>query len=146
MSDNDLDYNIVQRNEFLESIGLEPHEYGVNFTLKECANPLWEEQRSKYGFDVRETWSMDTISVEWLYSHLKMYYEAARDIVDLSWHKYDINGETLTQEQVITLILEYCEEYLLAKHAQDDDTIEKAQHDVKKAFKLYAEILLDTWW
>lgn len=49
---------------------------------------LFRLQRKKYGFDERETWSMDFTLITWLYSHLKMFLEIGGKIVDLEFQKF----------------------------------------------------------
>lgn len=50
----------------------------------------WNKMRKKYGFDSRETWSLDFTMNTWLHSHLKMFLDEASDTIDLSYHKVKI--------------------------------------------------------
>ena len=67
----------------------------------------WAREREIYGFDERETWSLDHAFACWLYERLKMYVEI--NVVDLNYHKFDVDGEILTQIQVIESILSLLE-------------------------------------
>ena len=44
----------------------------------------------KYGFDERETWSLDYTMAKWISSRLKMYLLYANKMVDLTCYKFDI--------------------------------------------------------
>ena len=50
----------------------------------------WDAQRSEYGFDDRETWSLDFTASTWLHSHLCMFKDIGGEIVDLNFHSFDI--------------------------------------------------------
>ena len=105
---------VEQRNKYLEDLGLRPEDYGVNFSPKnDKRRKKWAKQKDKYGFDERETWSLDHYFAEWLYSHLKMYLKEAGKVTDLeSEEKYDIDGKKYNQRQAIERILELLEFYL----------------------------------
>ena len=145
-------YKIEQRNKFLDKLGLKPHEYGVNFTYtneKKKRKKQWEKERELYGFDSRETWCLNSIFAQWLYSHCKMYLKEASKIVDLSYYKFEYNGKTYTQEEAIKKIIKWTGYYI--KHEDDwteDDTSKynKAQIVMKKAIELWAIIFPCMWW
>ena len=42
---------------------------------------LFKKQREKYGFDERETWSMDYTTITWLYTHLERYLAWAGKVI-----------------------------------------------------------------
>ena len=49
----------------------------------------WKNEREKFGFDGRDTWSLDFTMTEMLYERLQMYMVKADEIVNLSYHTYD---------------------------------------------------------
>ena len=49
---------------------------------------IYKEQRETYGFDERETKSLNYTYITWLYSHLKFYLEYAA--VDLTFYKFKV--------------------------------------------------------
>lgn len=54
---------------------------------------LFKKQREKYGFDERETWSLDYTTITWLYAHLERYLAWGGNTVELfegSMHMFDV--------------------------------------------------------
>ena len=48
-----------------------PEQYYWNGMKKDDRQPKWKEQQNKYGFDERETWSLDFTFIAWIYPRLK---------------------------------------------------------------------------
>lgn len=113
----------------------------------------WKKQRKNHEFDERETWELCYTSATWLYEHIKMFKNSTKDIINLSYHKfnipvlYDIPNDKLdlsvccenqiankytkevmeehTQGEAIDLIIKYIEQYLLdIDHFNDYDFLE----------------------
>ena len=134
-----------QKCKYLDDLGLNIVSYGTNF----CDNTdkrykKWMKEREKYGFDSRETWNLDRIFVEWIYTRFKMYKEVGGEVVDLSYHKFPYttkSGKTkeLTQLQAINKVLNYCEKYLKA------DFID-AEFFPKNIWDLLGELMPSMWW
>lgn len=88
------------KHKYLEEIGFDP----LYETKHDKRNKKWAKERKKYGFDSRETWNMDITFLAWLYEHLRMYQDV--NIVDLTFNKFDYNGEIINLEDAINKILE----------------------------------------
>lgn len=163
-------------HKYLNKLGIKSTEICIFNTEKDKHNKRWKIERKKYGFDTRETYSMDYTSATWLYEHLKVYKKV--NICDLSYHKFnipvlhdipeseidkkDVNYrytteviEERTQDEAIALIIDYLEQYLLKdKHYgkgnydfEKFSKIEKRAYEALKcAFKIYAEIIPAMWW
>lgn len=130
----------MQRNKYLDDLGIKQKNYGTNFCAEDDSRySYWKEEQEMYGFDSRETWCLDRIFIEWLYSHCMMYKEYAG--VDLTYHKFEYNGKTYTQIEAIDYIIECTKAYLIDNNAFDD-TYKKVQD----AIYLWAEILPAMWW
>ena len=138
-----------QRNKYLEKLGISIYDYGTNCKpkdwKKEKRTSRWKKQRKKYGFDDRETWNLDRLFVEWLYSHLMMYKEIGGKIVDLNFHKFDYKGKKkeITQLEAINIICRACEDYLKA------DYITRHLHSEifsENIMKLLGDIMPAMWW
>ena len=139
-------YNIEQTNQYLEELGLEPNNYGVNFTQKgDQRREVWEEQKKLYGFDERETWNLNNIFVEWLYCHCKMYLDKAGNIINLDYYKFEFEGIEYTQREAIEYIIEKCKPYLTTKfeYSEDEDAAIKG---VQKAINLWSMVFPAMWW
>ena len=107
------------------------------------------KQRLTYGFDDRETWSLDTTSAIWLYEHIRMLEEVGGKIVD-----YECNyffPKEITEEienlgfpgidsdaKVMHLICD-----LLKKGVHEEKGEEKT---LSLAFRIYSIVLARFWW
>ena len=86
------------KNKYLEELGLKKGEYGSDYSeISHKQKKKFKKQRKKYGFDERETWNINTILIEWLYSHLMMYTEKGGKVVDLEYHTFEFKGKTYTE-------------------------------------------------
>ncbi len=135
------------KNKYLEDIGLSKYNYGVYKPLKDDPRKKkWKKQRKKYGFDVRECWNLDQTFIEWLYSHLKMYYESCKNVIDLNYgeHIIDYKNKSYTQEQAILFILESLKRYLIEN--SNSIASEEACENVVLSLHLWAEMIFMMWW
>lgn len=112
----------MEKHRILSELGLKDEEMMVNL----CGDndkrvKKWAEQREEYGFDERETWAMDEAFAQWLAERLILFKKV--NIIDLEYHKFDIGGETLTQEECIDRMIKLCKEYIFL----DDWCIEKSK-------------------
>ena len=102
----------------------------------------WEEERNTYGFDERETWGLDTTFYCWLYERLRMYRDIA--CINLSYHKFEYEGETLTQEECINRMIKGCETFF-----NQGDYWNTSEEDLKlidDVAKIWAIVLPAMWW
>ena len=135
----------MQKNKYLDDLGLKQEEYGINFTKdNDKRKTEWEQQREVYGFDERETWNMGATFIEWLYSHLKMYDEV--NIVNTNYHTFEFQGKTYTQQELMDLIMEKCEYFLLNQDKPDLNLENKAYEEAKIAIQAFAEVFPAMWW
>lgn len=102
----------------------------------------WKEQREIYGFDDREVWSLDYAFYLWLYERLKMYKEIA--FVDLAFHKFEYEGEELTQSECIDRMIKGCEVYF--KIEDDWNIPEEDQKMIDDVARIWAIVLPAMWW
>ena len=133
------DYHFEQRNKYLDDLGIPFYEYGVNWTLEETSKrnrKKWNKQRKKYGFDDRETYNMFIIFAEWLYSHQMMYRKKASEIIDLTYHTVEFEGETYTQIEAIDKTIEWTGHFLL--NCNDPDKEDEAMEKLQKSFSIKA--------
>lgn len=105
---------------------------------------LFEKEREVYGFDSRETWSLDTVFYMWLYERLKMYKEYAGEIVDLNYHKFDFKGKEYTQLELINMMIERLESYF--KKEDLFVSSEEEYEPIKEIGEIWALVLPAMWW
>ena len=131
----------MKRCKYLDDLGLKVNQYGTNFVsdYHDCRASSWFKEREEYGFDNRETWNLDRIFVEWIYTRLMMYKEYAN--IDMNYHKVLYKDEEMTQEQIINRILEISKEALLSYPDE-----ELWYENIKEICDLWKEILPFMWW
>lgn len=137
------DDNRYQRCKYLDELEIPVENYGTNF-VSDYRDEFWERQRKIYGFDERETWNLDKIFIEWIYTRVKMYKEFASKAVQLDFHQLTFKGEKYTQIQMIDLLLNKCEKILkfdfVDRHCDENADIQRDICDIWK------EILPVMWW
>ena len=83
-----------------EIMDIEESPYG--WSKNTGRDEMWADQRKEYGFDERETWSLDTTFIYWLYERLRMFNEV--NCINTEFHTFEINGKKLTQQECIDII------------------------------------------
>lgn len=127
---------------YLEDIGVELTNIPENWCPPDDERtPQWEMQREMYGFDERDTWSLDYTIALLFYERLRMYNDV--NIIDTSSRKFDYKGETLSMQDCIDRMLEGLEVRL-----NDDDfsySIEK-YNKVTEVYEILALCHGSLWW
>lgn len=137
----ELGMAIFQKNKYLEDLGLKKEDYGVNWISKsDYRLKDFNYEKKMYGFCSAETWNMDRIFCEWLYSHCKMYLEKVEGIVDMEFHSVEIDGEEVTQLECIQRILK------LTGEALTESDGETATKQLREAILIWAEVFPLMWW
>ena len=137
----ELGMTIFQKNKYLEDLGLKKEDYGLNWLSKDDDRLKdFNDEKEMYGFCSAETWNMDRIFCEWLYSHCKMYLEITEGKVDLEFHSVKIGDEELTQLECIQRIIK------LTGEALTDSDREAATMKLREAILIWAEVFPLMWW
>ena len=105
---------------------------------------LFEKEREIYGFDSRETWSLDYVFYMWLYERLKMFVEIGGQVVDLNYHKFDFKGKEYTQLELINMMIERLESYF--KKEDLFVSSEEEYEPIKEIGEIWALVLPAMWW
>ena len=105
---------------------------------------VFEKEREIYGFDSRETWSLDHVFYMWLYERLKMYIEYAGEIVDLNYHKFDFKEKEYTQLELINMMIERLESYF--KKEDLFVSSEEEYEPIKEIGEIWTLVLPAMWW
>lgn len=134
------------RHYYLEQLGWDIRKCGTNFCDNEDKRyKKWMHERKKYGFDSRETWHLDGLFLQWLYEHLKMYKKEASKIVDLSYHKFDVNGKEYTQKECIDKMIKDLK-YILTHDDWDEDVAKKMQKKINRVLDFWKIVFSAMWW
>lgn len=110
-------------------------------------NAEWEKQRSYCGgYDERVTWNLNTFIVEQLFTWLEMYLDNADGFVDLTFHKFDINGKEMTERRAVLTVIDDLDFWLNWHDCGEEDTIKAAQAKLEEAFYILGKIFPVLWW
>lgn len=101
----------------------------------------WKQQREEYGFDERETWSLDYTFRLWFYQRLKMYNEV--NIVATEKVKINFKDKEYTLQECIDYILEMFE---LTFKDDNWDYHKERFENVYDAYRMIGEIMPYLWW
>ena len=101
----------------------------------------WKKQREKYGFDERDTYSMDTTFYCWLLEHLMMYNEVNNLDLDKCLIKY--NEQELTLQECINRMIDGCRIALTNSNYEFDSELKSKVDDV---VKIWAVTIHAIWW
>lgn len=117
--------------QYLKNIGLLSEDlpdtvYTKEGNMDKRANK-YKKHLEKTGVNTVDTWNLDTTAMMWLYERLIEYKAEASKIVDLTYYKFNIDGEELTQKEAINLLIELAEAIL----AQPDN-LNKNSNNYKK--------------
>ena len=96
--------------------------------------------------DVRDTWNMDHVIVLWLYERLRFFQEEASKTVNFDFHKFEIDGEELTQMQCIDRMVKDCKTLILADYVLSSEEREKAEAAKDDLFKVWSAVHFAMWW
>lgn len=96
-----------------------------------------------HGFDERDTFNLDSTLIMWLYERLRYFQDEATEIVDFNYHKFDIDGEQLTQLQCIDRMVEDCQVILLSDDFDEREQMDAAKDDL---FKVLSKVYWAMWW
>lgn len=139
--------------EYLEKrTGYVKHKY-LRELFPEGELPFPYGEKDYAEFDERDTFNMDGTLAAWLYERLRYFQDEASKIVDFDFHKFDINGDELTQRQCIDRMVENCKTILLYDEIIFDDykedqkyiesVVDPAKNDL---FMILSKVYWAMWW
>ena len=113
----------------------------------------WKKERKKCGgWDERSSWNLNTFMVEQIYTWLKIYMDHADGFIDLSFHKFEIDGKQLTERECILRVISDIE-FWFSNNDADEKEFEiykelamQAQTKIEEAFKILGIIMSVLWW
>lgn len=130
----------MQKCKYLDDLNIPINKYGTNFMPDDDRRAeSWSKEREEYGFDNRETWNLDRIFIEWIYTRVMMY--KGYSIVDTSYHRIKYKDTEITQGEAIDKILELAKEILL-----DVDNNELFYDNSREICDIWKEVLPCMWW
>lgn len=126
----------------------------IDHSCSKMANELDVDREERFnaqraesgGYDERVTWSLNTYMTEQIYTWLKMYLEYGGGFVDLTFHKFDIDGTEMCEKEVIEEVIRCLEFYLTNWDSFDKELEEKSMELAKRGYKLLGIVLPSLWW
>ena len=126
---------------YLSDIGVSDDDIVANYCSEDDdpRQERWIKQREEYGFDDRETWSLDITIFQFLYTRLMMYKEIGGQVVDLSYHKFNYDGNEVSLGDAINIIINECKRMIQAEF------LNRTRFD-PKIWTLLGDIMPALWW
>lgn len=101
--------------------------------------PQWDSEREEYGFDNRDTWSLDHTMTELLYERLKMFSEVAPRVIVMTNHTIEYEGVEYNQEEAI-------EEMIRCARIVLEGVVDEEDEAAKRLWDIWAMIRPAMWW
>lgn len=143
---------------YLNQLGI-PSTEGCIFNTREIESEKSEKrfakERNKHSFDSRETYSLDYTLATWLYEHLMVLKEIGGEIVDFTYHEFELQKiarfdekdvpefetVTLNEEEGIDLACDYLAKSLTSSFADNRRIVYE-----QAALKIVTVMLPALWW
>lgn len=130
------------KRKYLDDLGISFEETPQGWNPDDTRQEEWTNQRESYGFDERETWSLDYSFKLWLYERLSMFNEV--NIINTLYHTFEYKNETLTFQDCVDRMLEGLKlDLTIPSYSEDRTQYEDKINDVVSIFALCFNKL---WW
>lgn len=103
-------------------------------------------KNDEYGFDTRETYEFYFFMITWLYERLRYFQDVTSKTIDITFHKFDVNGEEFTQKQCIDKMVEDCKIILLEDESWDRQYYKKIDAAKDDLFMILSKVFWTMWW
>lgn len=137
-------------HKYLNDLGIRNKDLPWNWNKGDKRQQEWRQDRKKYGFDERDTWSLKYALATLVYERLKWYREHApiemdqtEDTIGLKLNTYQFEGKDIVFGTAIDRILTSFERHLKSDdHESSDDEYQEYQ----KCWALLGVIMPGLWW
>jgi hypothetical protein len=127
---------------YIDDLGIKRKDTPQGWGHGDARQAQWREERKVYGFDERETWSLDLTFKLWLYERLMMYKEVNNVATSMVGLVY--KGENITLQGAIDRMLEGIKlDLTVDEYSKERETVQDKIDDVLPLFLLS---LRDLWW
>ena len=99
----------------------------------------------EYGFDVRETFNLWVVLAMWLYERLRYFLEVGGSVINLTYHKFEIDGEKLTLQECVERMIKDCE-IMIVKNEWITEDVEEMNVAREDLFKVLNKVYWALWW
>lgn len=130
---------------YLEELNIKD-EFPWEWNKNDDRQKYWEEQRKEYGFDERDTWSLDYTMDLLLYERLCMYKEYVTGFIDLTFHKFTLKDEELTLGECLDRMIEGLRLNLTLDDYDEKRKEESTAKLISEVYDIYALCHRALWW
>lgn len=130
-------------HKYLTDLGIKLENTPYGWNPNDDRQERWSQEREEYSFDERETWSLNATFFYWLYERLMKYNEI--NIVNTSFHKFNINGKEMTQQECMDKMIELCKRYITYEYINLEDE-NKMLDEVEEIFDILKKCIWCLWW
>lgn len=128
-----------KKRAFIDELGITtPQQFDTN-----GKSNLRKKERMTYGFDARETYSLDFTMDILLYERLKMYLMVSDDIIDLSYYTFKYNFQEKTQKEMIILLIDKLK---ISLQTEPEDLSEESREYISDIWDIWSLIRDYMWW
>jgi len=127
-------------SKYLSDIGIKEENLPWNSNPDDSRQEEWIKEKEEYGFDERDTWSLDYTIALLIYPRLKMYNEI--NCIDTSSHKFEFENNKYTEQECIDKILEGLKLYL----TKNFDLTKEKDKKIQDSMILLGIIWRSLWW
>ena len=99
---------------------------------------------SQFIFGCDTDWNLNHEFILWLNHWFKEFKKKAE--IDLEFYKFDYNGETLTQLQIIDEVIELTDKIHTYYYEFGKEEYEQLANDVDEVFDLFKLVYWCMWW
>jgi len=65
----------------------------------------WAAEREIFGFDMRDTWSLDVVMLQLLFERVSAYLQVAPEMIEVDYELFEFEGVKYTQREAIEKLL-----------------------------------------
>lgn len=131
-------------HKYLSDIGIKLSHTPYGWYPNDSREKYWQHERNIYGFDERECWGLDSTFFYWLYERLMKYNEDT--CIDTSFHKFNINGKEMTQQECIDKMIYLAKKYITQPKTLTFEEEDKLYKEVSEIFDILKECIYSLWW
>lgn len=128
-------------SKYLSDLGVKEKDLPWNWNEDDSRQEKWVSKREEYGFDERDTWSLDYTLTLLIYPRLKMYNEI--NCINTSNYKFKYKENEYTQQDCMDKILEGFEIYLGKDEFKRTDEDNQKIEDARMLLAIISPVL---WW
>ncbi|WP_145413413.1 hypothetical protein [Paenibacillus xylanexedens] len=129
---------------YISELGIEHEDTPQGYFPGDKREDKWKSEREEYGFDSRETWSLNYSFKLWLYERLQMYDEI--NIVDTSFHKFTYKEELITFQECIDRMIEGLKLDLTLDEYDPERKLDECKNKITDVLPLFCICCEYLWW